>query len=116
MLDAIFIELHRAVKLSSPNLNYLIVIGAALLFLCVYLYNYTVDSLDQTALQTVVCNVRQDAFQKVINYSYRLLFQLRQWLSAIGYTLCFAVILSKTWRIYYILSNPTKKKKVIAHG
>lgn len=46
-------------KLSSPNLNYLIVIGAALLFLCVYLYNYTVDSLDEAVLQTVVCNVRQ---------------------------------------------------------
>lgn len=43
-------------------------------------------------------------------HTYR--FQLRQWLSAIGYTLCFAVILSKTWRIYYILNNPTKKKKV----
>ena len=60
MLDVYFhVELHRVVKLSSPNLNYLIIIGAALLFLCVYLYNYTVDSLDKAALQTVVCNVRQ---------------------------------------------------------
>ena len=41
-----------------------------------------------------------------------VLTQLRQWLSPIGYTLCFAVILSKTWRIYYIFNNPTKKKKV----
>ena len=49
----------RLVKLSSPNLNYFIVIGASLLFISVYLYNYTVGSLNQTVLQSVVCNVRQ---------------------------------------------------------
>lgn len=48
----------RGVKLSSPNLNYLIIIGAALLFISVYLYNYTVDSLDKTVIQTLICNVR----------------------------------------------------------
>ena len=38
--------------------------------------------------------------------------QFRVWVFSIGYTLCFAVILSKTWRIYYIFNNPTAKKKV----
>ena len=31
---------------------------------------------------------------------------------SVGYTLCFGVVLAKTWRIYYIFNNPTMKKKV----
>ena len=38
--------------------------------------------------------------------------QLRQWLSTLGYTICFAVILAKTWRVYLIFTNPHQKKKV----
>ena len=38
--------------------------------------------------------------------------QIRQWSFSLGYTLCFGVILTKTWRIYNIFSNPTPKKKV----
>lgn len=47
-------------KLSSPNLNYLIVLGTVLLFMSVYLYNYTAGGIDNAVLQTVVCNVRFD--------------------------------------------------------
>ena len=31
---------------------------------------------------------------------------------SLGYTLCFAVILAKTWRVYHIFTNPTAKKTV----
>ena len=31
---------------------------------------------------------------------------------SLGYTLCFAVILAKTWRVYHIFTNPTPKKTV----
>jgi gamma-aminobutyric acid type B receptor len=38
---------------------------------------------------------------------------LRQWLFSFGYTLCFAVILAKTWRVYHIYFNLKPKKKVL---
>jgi hypothetical protein len=38
--------------------------------------------------------------------------QFRFWLFAVGNTLCFAVILAKQWRVYYIFSNPTPNKMV----
>ena len=58
----------RIVKLSSPNLNYLIVVGAALLYTCVYLYTYTADSLDKTVTQSVICNVRTAMLLHVYMY------------------------------------------------
>ena len=39
--------MYRVVKLGSPNLNYLIIVGSVLLYTCVYLYVYSVDSFDQ---------------------------------------------------------------------
>ena len=48
----------RIVKLSSPNLNYLIISGAALLYISVYMYTFTIDQ-DQANFQTIICNVRR---------------------------------------------------------
>ena len=52
-----FFFLFRIVKLSSPNLNYLIIFGAGILYASVYMYIYTAHE-DQTAIQTALCNVR----------------------------------------------------------
>lgn len=41
--------------------------------------------------------------------------QFRQLSFSLGYTLCFAVILAKTWRVYHIFSNPAPKKMVRNH-
>ena len=38
--------------------------------------------------------------------------QIIVFLDCIGYTLAFATILAKVWRLYYIFNNPTTKKKV----
>ena len=35
------------------------------------------------------------------------------WLGNIGYTIAFAAILSKMWRIYYIFHNPAPNKRVL---
>ena len=51
--------MYRVVKLGSPNLNYLIMVGSVLLYTCVYLYVYSVDSFDQADLETFICNVRK---------------------------------------------------------
>ena len=50
--------MYRVVKLSSPNLNYLIIVGSVLLYTCVYLYVYSVNSFDRQDLETFICNVR----------------------------------------------------------
>ena len=44
------------VKLSSPNLNYLIIAGAGLLYASVFLYLVTAQK-HQTNIQTFLCNV-----------------------------------------------------------
>jgi gamma-aminobutyric acid type B receptor len=81
----------KIVKLASPKLNYLIILGSVILFCCVFFYTY---SSPDSAVQTGFCNIRT-------------------WLFSIGYTLCFAVILSKALRIYYIFNNPKPQKKAL---
>lgn len=43
--------------------------------------------------------------------------QIRSWLAAIGFSLCFGTINTKMWRVYYIFNNPkpASKKKVHIH-
>ena len=100
----------RYVKLSSPNLNYIIIIGAAILYATVVLYVYSVNDKSQRQIQTIICNVSNIC--TIVNALLCTSLQIRQWSFSVGYTLCFAVILTKTWRIYYIFNNPTTKKKV----
>ena len=45
---------YRLVKLSSPNLNYLIIIGAVCLYACVFI---AVTPINDEAVETVICNV-----------------------------------------------------------
>jgi hypothetical protein len=45
---------YRVVKLSSPNLNYIIIAGVALLYTSVFMYTYTVE---EATVQTLLCNV-----------------------------------------------------------
>ena len=92
------------IKLSSPNLNYLVVAGAIILYTSVYLYIFS----ERAGLHDALCNVRKVKLNVVIF----MITQLQQWTFSLGYNLCFAVILAKTWRIYHIFSNPAPKKKV----
>ena len=80
----------RLIRLSSPNLNYLIGAGAIILYVDIYLF-----IIPTTNPQTVaaLCNSTP-------------------WLIALGYSLCYGTILAKMVRMYYIFGNPTPKKKV----
>ncbi|XP_064393896.1 gamma-aminobutyric acid type B receptor subunit 2-like [Halichondria panicea] len=84
----------RVVKLGSPNLNFLLIAGATLLYLALFFYGTSAQERSQQLEETILCN-------------------FRFWLFSVGNTLCFAVILAKQWRIYYIFSNPTPNKMVI---
>ena len=74
----------RLIKLSSPNLNYLIGAGAIILYVDIYLL--VVPTTDQPTVQ-VLCSVTP-------------------WLTAIGYSLCYGTIVAKMVRVYLIFNNP----------
>ena len=40
-------------------------------------------------------------------------FQLIPWLTSLGYSLCYGVILVKMARVWYIFNNPTIQKKMV---
>ena len=54
LLDITIFGFFRVVKLSSPNLNYVIIVGVVLLYTSVFLYTY---STEVATLQTLLCNV-----------------------------------------------------------
>ena len=80
----------RLIKLASYKLNYLIGIGACVLYINTILF--VIPSTNPVVV-SVLCN-------------------LTPWLTAIGYSLCYGTILSKTARVYYLFNNPKPSKKV----
>ena len=81
----------RLIRLTSPNLNYMIESGAILLYVAIVL---TVLPATTSNAAGVLCN-------------------LTVWLTAFGYSLCYGTILMKMLRMYHIFNNPsTQKKKV----
>ena len=94
MGDSIFIAkvfvFPRLVKLASTKLNYLIGVGAIILYLDTFFF---VIPSTSPGVVRVFCN-------------------LTPWLTAIGYSLCYGTILAKMARVYYIFNNPSTKKKV----
>ena len=84
-------SLYRLVRLTSPNLNYLIGSGAILLYLAIIV---TVLPAKSAVFAGVLCN-------------------LRVWLTGFGYSLCYGTILVKMWRVYYIFSNPFAQRIMV---
>ena len=83
----------RLIRLGSPNLNYLIGIGAIILYAdtCFFI----IPTTNQQVV-TALCN-------------------LTPWLTALGYSLCYGTILAKMVRVYYIFDNPTPQKKKVGY-
>eukprot|EP00731_Ephydatia_muelleri_P020698 Em0013g425a len=78
----------RVVRLSSPALNYIIVVGS----MCMYasLFAHLAPTKIKNGVWTS-CLLSLGLF-------------------TIGYALCFGALLAKMWRVYYIFHNPTTKK------
>ena len=75
----------RLVKLTSPYVNVMIIVGAVVFYITVILFG--VDE-NVTSFSTV-----------------DHLCQTRIWLVAIGFSLLFGTIFAKTWRVYYIFNH-----------
>ena len=82
------------IKLASTKLNYLIGIGAIVLYLDTFFF--VIPSTDPGVV-TGFCN-------------------LNPWLTAIGYSLCYGTILAKMARVYYIFNNPGTINKKVNNG
>lgn len=81
----------KIVKLTSPNLNYIVIVGA--LFMYGSVFSRMLPNTDQASLD-VRC-------------------YLAYWLTILGYTLSFSAVLAKMWRVYYIFHNPGTKKRTL---
>ena len=117
--------LFRVVKLSSPYLNVMIIMGAILFYIDVILFGvdegigspFTTTSLCMV-LHTIacccICNLIMFKMYSKIMSTSSILFiccQTRIWIASLAFTLVFGTVFVKTWRVYYIFNNARKQKK-----
>ncbi|XP_055965359.1 probable G-protein coupled receptor 156 [Sorex fumeus] len=85
---------NRIVKMSSPNLNIVTLLGSCLTYSSAYLFGIQ----DQSAL---------------VGSSMEVLIQIRLSMLCIGTSLVFGPILGKSWRLYKVFTQRVPDKRVI---
>ncbi|XP_026231537.1 probable G-protein coupled receptor 156 isoform X1 [Anabas testudineus] len=85
---------NRIVKMSSPNLNVLTLIGSLLTYSSAFLFAIDERAHTQGGPSTAV-------------------LQARMWTLCVGSTLVFGPILGKTWRLYRVFTQRVPDKRVI---
>ncbi|XP_060909431.1 probable G-protein coupled receptor 156 [Labrus mixtus] len=85
---------NRIVKMSSPNLNVLTLIGSVLTYISGFLFAADQQTHSQGGASTA-------------------LLQARMWTLCVGSTLVFGPILGKTWRLYRVFTQRVPDKRVI---
>ncbi|KAH9366446.1 hypothetical protein HPB48_007868 [Haemaphysalis longicornis] len=94
ILASVFLVINiKYIKMSSPYLNNLIIVGCILTYTSVILLG--MDS----------------GFTSVANFPY--ICAARAWVLMSGFTLAFGAMFSKTWRVHAIFTNIKLNKKVI---
>ena len=88
-----FLFPSSVVRLSSPKLNYLIGIGAILLYINIVLVVVPLGENDKELANTLCYTT--------------------PWFTAIGYSLCYGTILVKMFRTWYIFNKPVANKKQV---
>uniref|UniRef100_A0A1X7VVZ8 G-protein coupled receptors family 3 profile domain-containing protein n=1 Tax=Amphimedon queenslandica TaxID=400682 RepID=A0A1X7VVZ8_AMPQE len=81
----------KVIKLSSPYLNIVIIIGAMLFYLDIILFG-----MDEAIIPTSVLNG---------------LCMARVWIVVFAFTLLFGTLFAKTWRVYYIFHSSFHQRK-----
>ncbi|XP_072016482.1 gamma-aminobutyric acid type B receptor subunit 2-like [Amphiura filiformis] len=84
---------QRFVKMSSPNLNNLIILGSVLVYATIFVGGLD-SNLVSLAVEAQLC-------------------QLRVWLLSLGFVLAFGSMFSKTWRVHKIAAFKTPKRVII---
>ncbi|XP_064602848.1 gamma-aminobutyric acid type B receptor subunit 2-like [Liolophura sinensis] len=89
----IYFRKHRYIKMSSPNMNNIIIVGCIMNYISVFLLG-TDGGLLPSSRFPLMCSARA-------------------WVLAVGFTLAFGAMFSKTWRVHAIFTNIKLNKKVI---
>ncbi|XP_072030203.1 gamma-aminobutyric acid type B receptor subunit 1-like [Amphiura filiformis] len=84
---------QKFVRMSSPNLNNVIIAGSMLIYCWV-----GVSGIDNTL---------------VSDWTFALACQIRTWLLSIGFVLAFGAMFSKTWRVYRVATFKKPKRRII---
>ncbi|VDN56585.1 unnamed protein product [Dracunculus medinensis] len=84
---------HRLIKMSSPNMNNIIIVGSILTYISVVLLGF---------------DTRFVSSQTFITLCYA-----KTWVLCLGFTLAFGSMFSKTWRVHSIFTNIHMNKKAI---
>uniref|UniRef100_A0A8C0J066 G protein-coupled receptor 156 n=1 Tax=Chelonoidis abingdonii TaxID=106734 RepID=A0A8C0J066_CHEAB len=85
---------NRIVKMSSPNLNIVTLLGSGLTYASAYLFGIPEQSL-------------------FFGASMEMLIQVRLCLLCVGSSLVFGPILGKSWRLYKVFTQRSPEKRVI---
>uniref|UniRef100_A0A673L0R9 Gamma-aminobutyric acid type B receptor subunit 2-like n=1 Tax=Sinocyclocheilus rhinocerous TaxID=307959 RepID=A0A673L0R9_9TELE len=83
---------HRLIKMSSPYMNNLIILGGLLSYASIFLFGLDGSFVSDKEFETL-CTVRT-------------------WILIVGYTTAFGAMFAKTWRVHAIFKNVKMKKKV----
>ncbi|XP_063042041.1 gamma-aminobutyric acid type B receptor subunit 2 [Engraulis encrasicolus] len=84
---------HRLIKMSSPYMNNLIILGGMLSYTSIFLFGLDGSFVSDKVFETL-CTVRT-------------------WILIVGYTTAFGAMFAKTWRVHAIFKNVKMKKKII---
>ena len=108
---SLFLSQHRVVKLTSPNLNYVIVFGTIMLLIGNIFLPFPSRNITLVAIFCTVSTLNAAYTVHLLSIQLILLQIARIFLS-IGYDICFVVALVKTMRVAYIFFKVTPTKKV----
>ena len=112
-----YILLCRVVQLSSPKLNYLIIAGALILYITLFLVVYP-NHASNLLVDEVLCDVSNTTTMLYYMLFTEWSFPCMQitYASGIGVSLCVGTIQGKMFRIFHIFHNPSPAKKVVTHA
>ncbi|KAF7240397.1 Gamma-aminobutyric acid type B receptor subunit 2 [Varanus komodoensis] len=83
---------QKLIKMSSPYMNNLIILGGMLSYASIFLFGLDGSFVSEKTFETL-CTVRT-------------------WILTVGYTTAFGAMFAKTWRVHAIFKNVKMKKKV----
>ncbi len=104
--------LKRFIRMSSPQINNLIIAGCILSYTSVLLMGIDSTLLGKrssTSAMDFICAVRSIRFIFIFSL---LTTKARIWTLSIGFTISFGAIFSKTWRVHTIFTNVNASKRV----
>lgn len=88
----IYFANQRFVKLSSPKLNNLILIGSLLIYASILMSGFHLR------------NIQQD---------FPAVCMIRTWMVSVGFVLAFGAMFSKTWRVHRVATFKTPKRRIV---